>query len=65
LDTLNADDLSSFRLPIKPDLSWEEFAVIPESYATAWTCLHRNLEIKEGQTLVIMRRNLGFGSGSS
>jgi NADPH:quinone reductase len=30
---------------IKTDLSWEEFAVIPESYATAWTCLHRNLEM--------------------
>ena len=27
---------------IKTDLSWEELAVIPESYATAWTCLHRN-----------------------
>src|SRR5262245_102869 len=37
-------------LPIKSDLPWEELAVIPESYATAWTCLHRNLEIAEGQT---------------
>jgi D-arabinose 1-dehydrogenase-like Zn-dependent alcohol dehydrogenase len=27
--------------------------VIPESYATAWTCLLRNLEIRKGQTLVI------------
>ena len=36
-------------VPIKTDLSWEEFAVIPESYATAWTCLHRNLEIKKAK----------------
>ena len=28
---------------IKTDLPWEEFAVVPESYATAWTCLHGNL----------------------
>jgi NADPH:quinone reductase len=34
---------------IKTDLSWEEFAVIPESYATAWRCLHRNLEIAKGK----------------
>ena len=38
---------------IKTDLPWEDLAVIPESYSTAWTCLHRNLEIKKGQTLVI------------
>jgi len=25
--------------------SWEELAALPESYATAWTCLFRNLEL--------------------
>jgi NADPH:quinone reductase len=40
---------------IESELSWEDLAVIPESYATAWTCLHRNLELAEGQTLVIRR----------
>jgi NADPH2:quinone reductase len=40
-------------VPIKTDLPWEDCAVIPESYATAWTCLLRNLEIAKGQTLVI------------
>jgi NADPH:quinone reductase-like Zn-dependent oxidoreductase len=40
-------------VPIETEMSWEDFAVIPESYATAWTCLQRNLEIAEGQTLVI------------
>jgi NADPH2:quinone reductase len=38
-------------VPIETELSWEDFAVIPESYATAWTCLHRNLEVAKGQTL--------------
>jgi NADPH:quinone reductase-like Zn-dependent oxidoreductase len=48
-------------VPIETDLSWEELAVIPESYATAWTCLHRNLEIKDGQTLVIRGATSALG----
>ncbi len=48
-------------VPVKTDLSWEEFAVIPESYATAWTCLHRNLEIKKDQTLVIRGATSALG----
>jgi NADPH2:quinone reductase len=48
-------------VPIKTDLPWEDFAVIPESYATAWTCLHRNLEIKKGQTLVIRGATSALG----
>src|SRR5262249_58560200 len=38
---------------IESDLPWAELAAIPETYATAWTCLFRNLEIVKGQTLVI------------
>src|ERR1700754_1500246 len=37
---------------IESDLPWAELAAIPETYATAWTCLFRNLEIAKGQTLV-------------
>jgi NADPH:quinone reductase len=48
-------------VPIKTDLPWEEFAVIPESYATAWTCLLRNLEITKGQTLVIRGATSALG----
>jgi NADPH2:quinone reductase len=46
---------------IKTDLPWEDFAVIPESYATAWTCLLRNLEIDKGQTLVIRGATSALG----
>jgi NADPH:quinone reductase len=46
---------------IKTDLPWEDFAVIPESYATAWTCLLRNLEIAKGQTLVIRGATSALG----
>ncbi|CAG4914092.1 zinc-binding alcohol dehydrogenase family protein [Paraburkholderia saeva] len=46
---------------IESDLPWAELATIPETYATAWTCLFRNLEIKEGQTLVIRGATSSFG----
>jgi NADPH:quinone reductase len=48
-------------IPIETNLSWEEFAVIPESYATAWMCLHGNLGIKKGRTLVIRGATSALG----
>jgi NADPH2:quinone reductase len=38
---------------IDTDLPWETLAALPESYATAWTCLHRNLAIAPGQRLLV------------
>jgi NADPH:quinone reductase-like Zn-dependent oxidoreductase len=46
---------------IESGLPWAELAAIPESYATAWTCLFRNLEIAKGQTLVIRGATSSFG----
>src|SRR5580692_7874637 len=46
---------------IESDLPWAELAAIPETYATAWTCLFRNLEIARGQTLVIRGAASAFG----
>src|SRR5262249_5401531 len=46
---------------IDSDLSWAELAAIPETYATAWTCLFRNLEIARGQTLLIRGGTSSFG----
>ena len=46
---------------IDSDLPWEQLAAIPESYATAWTCLFRNLEIQKGQTLVIRGATSALG----
>lgn len=48
-------------IPVQTDLPWEEFAVLPESYATAWTCLLRNLEIQRGQTLLIRGATSALG----
>ena len=49
---------------IESDLSWAELAAIPETYATAWTCLFRNLEIKRGQLLVIRGATSSFGQAA-
>lgn len=49
---------------IEADLPWAELAAIPETYATAWTCLFRNLEIAQGQTLVIRGATSSFGQAA-
>jgi len=45
---------------LESDLPWDELAAIPESYATAWTCLFRNLEFVKGQTLLIRGATSSF-----
>jgi NADPH:quinone reductase-like Zn-dependent oxidoreductase len=49
---------------IDADLSWAELAAIPETYATAWTCLFRNLEIKAGQLLLVRGATSSFGQAA-
>jgi NADPH:quinone reductase-like Zn-dependent oxidoreductase len=49
---------------IESDLPWAELAAIPETYATAWTCLFRNLEIQKGQLLVIRGATSSFGQAA-
>ena len=49
---------------IESELSWAELAAIPESYATAWTCLHRNLELKSVQALVLRGATSALGQAA-
>jgi NADPH:quinone reductase-like Zn-dependent oxidoreductase len=49
---------------IEANLPWAELAAIPETYATAWTCLFRNLEIQRGQLLVIRGATSSFGQAA-
>src|SRR5215470_1999115 len=49
---------------IEADLPWAELAAIPETYATAWTCLFRNLDIRKGQLLVIRGATSSFGQAA-
>src|SRR6516162_8836693 len=50
--------------PIESELPWAELAAIPETFATAWTCLFRNLEIEKGQLLVIRGATSSFGQAA-
>jgi NADPH2:quinone reductase len=50
--------------PIESDLPWAELAAIPETFATAWTCLFRNLEIAPGQSLVVRGATSSFGQAA-
>src|SRR5246500_637909 len=49
---------------IESDLSWAELAAIPETYAPAWTCLFRTLEIARGQSLAIRGATSSFGQAA-
>lgn len=49
---------------IESDLPWADLAAIPETYATAWTCLFRNLDIQKGQTLLIRGATSSFGQAA-
>jgi NADPH:quinone reductase len=51
-------------IKVVTDLPWEEFAVIPESYATAWTCLYGNLQIEKGQTLLLRGATSALGQAA-
>ena len=45
-------------------MPWEELAALPESYATAWTCLMRNLALQSGQTVLIRGGTSALGQAA-
>jgi NADPH:quinone reductase-like Zn-dependent oxidoreductase len=49
---------------VETALPWEELAAIPESYATAWTCLARNLALKSGHTVLIRGATSALGQAA-
>jgi NADPH:quinone reductase-like Zn-dependent oxidoreductase len=49
---------------IDADLPWAELAAIPETYATAWTCLFRSLQLSEGQSLLVRGGTSSFGQAA-
>jgi NADPH:quinone reductase len=51
-------------VPIDTQLPWEQLAAIPESYATAWACLHWNLGISPNQTLLIHGATSALGQAA-
>jgi NADPH:quinone reductase len=49
---------------IDSPLPWEDLAAIPECYATAWTCLFGNLDLKSNQTLLIRGSTSALGQAA-
>lgn len=49
---------------IESDLPWSQLAALPETYATAWTCLFRNLKLTSGQTVVVRGATSSFGQAA-
>ena len=49
---------------IEAELPWAELAAIPETFATAWTCLFRNLDIRKDHLLVIRGATSSFGQAA-
>jgi NADPH:quinone reductase len=48
-------------VPLKTGLPWSTLAAVPESYATAWSCLFGNLEVESGRTLVVRGATSALG----
>lgn len=53
--------LRSNVVPLTTDLPWPELAALPESYATAWSCLFEGLQLKSGHTLVVRGATSALG----
>src|SRR5580693_9837807 len=49
---------------IDSDLPWSQLAALPETFATAWTCLFHNLRLSEGDTIVIRGATSSFGQAA-
>jgi NADPH:quinone reductase len=49
---------------IDSDLPWSQLAALPETFATAWTCLFRNLNLSADQTLVVRGATSSFGQAA-
>jgi len=55
---------ASFVFPLQTELEWADLAAIPESYATAWSCLFGNLHIREGQVLFVRGGTSALGQAA-
>jgi NADPH:quinone reductase-like Zn-dependent oxidoreductase len=49
---------------LESDLSWEILAALPETFATAWTCVFRNLDIRKGELLLVRGATSSLGQAA-
>jgi NADPH:quinone reductase len=50
--------------PLQTELDWATLAAIPESYATAWSCLFANLRLTPGQILFVRGGTSSLGQAA-
>jgi NADPH:quinone reductase-like Zn-dependent oxidoreductase len=68
--TINGSYAQYTRVPLtnvvafQSQLPWEDLAAIPEVYATAWTALFANMELKSGQTLLVRGATSALGQAA-
>jgi NADPH:quinone reductase-like Zn-dependent oxidoreductase len=55
---------SSNVLPLETTLAWEDLAAIPESYATAWSCLFDNLKLTAGNVFFVRGGTSALGQAA-
>ncbi len=51
-------------IPLASSLDWAELAAIPESYATAWSCLYENMHLKKGDTVLVRGGTSALGQAA-
>lgn len=68
--TINGSYAQFTRVPaanvvaIESTLPWASLAAVPESYATAWTCLIRNLALKKGHVVLVRGATSALGQAA-
>src|SRR5215472_4592953 len=51
-------------IPLNSSLDWPDLAAVPESYATAWTCLHENMHLQEGHVAFVRGGTSALGQAA-
>jgi NADPH:quinone reductase-like Zn-dependent oxidoreductase len=49
---------------VDADLSWAQLAAVPQVYATAWSALYRNLDLRPGQRLLVRGATSAVGQAT-
>ncbi len=50
---------------VRSHLDWSELGALPESCATAWACLHDNLQLRRGDTLLLRGATSALGQAAT
>jgi NADPH2:quinone reductase len=51
-------------VPVRTGLPWATLAALPESYATAWSCLNDNLGLRRGDVLLVRGATSALGQAA-